>query len=140
MVSSVQLSVSAEWKRTKKRPEWLSRPSLICKGSCLSRARQLPAIALLFANKQPLAPPSLSVCFSSFIVFWFVDRKSTCVCLDYSTSRCQSIDTGDIKRREHVKDVGGVNYFEKICLRRNLVTFFIEFLLMGIVRDVRLHL
>lgn len=40
---------------------------------------------------------------------------------DYSTSRCQSIDAGDIKQREHLKDAAGVNYFEKICLRGNSV-------------------
>lgn len=39
--------------------------------------------------------------------------------LDYSTSRCQSIDIDDVKRKDHLKDVAGVNYFEKICLRRN---------------------
>lgn len=39
--------------------------------------------------------------------------------LDYSTSRCQSIDIDDIKRKDHLKDVAGVNYFEKICLRCN---------------------
>lgn len=39
--------------------------------------------------------------------------------LDYSTSRCQSIDINDVKRKDHLKDIAGVNYFEKICLRCN---------------------
>ncbi|KAI9559609.1 hypothetical protein GHT06_013614 [Daphnia sinensis] len=47
--------------------------------------------------------------------------KQTATCaaftVDYSTSRCQSIDIDDVKRKDHLKDVAGVNYFEKICLR-----------------------
>ncbi|XP_046464235.1 uncharacterized protein LOC124210016 isoform X1 [Daphnia pulex] len=49
--------------------------------------------------------------------------KQTATCaaftVDYSTSRCQSIDIDDVKRKDHLKDVAGVNYFEKICLRLN---------------------
>ena len=122
-IYGTQLSVLAEWKRTKKQPELLSRPSQICKGWYHSRARQLLVIVRLFADKHPLALPSPSVCLfaSSFSHIYGSYFNLSCLTrLDYSTSRCQSIDTGDVKRREHVKDVPGVNYFEKICLRRNL--------------------
>jgi hypothetical protein len=38
--------------------------------------------------------------------------------VDYTTSRCQSVDVEVIGRKDHLKESSGANYFEKICLRR----------------------
>lgn len=51
---SVQLSVSAEWKRTKKQLEQLSPPWRTSKDLCLSRARPSLEIVPLCANRQLL--------------------------------------------------------------------------------------
>lgn len=114
-----QLNVSAELKRTRRLPEWRSHRLPICKGSSRSRALPSLAIARLYAGKRQAVPHSLSVSQVSLSASLVLENIDCSLSFgDYTTSRCQSIGTDDIKRREHLRDAPGVNYFEKICLRR----------------------
>lgn len=92
----------------------VSQPGTAVTRDCAALCRQTATCAAFTVGQSS----DQTLPFSNSLLSYFV----TCW-LDYTTSRCQSIGTEDIKRREHLRDAAGVNYFEKICLRRGFIFF-----------------